>query len=180
MVVWGFEGGGQDVEQVALLLAAGLDDRQQGFHDEATSGALGAEGQFAPDHGVTQHLFGANIGRLHAGMGEEHPELVPEVEQVLTQRGAARVRGLPPVFESLPQVVLNSEPNAVRHRAARDCPGTIIVPVVEHLAQLGQQPLADGGTGSTTITQSLEVACEVRPADLPTFIKSIRDGAQLR
>ena len=39
MVVLGFEGGGQGVEQVAALLAAGFDDGQQGL-DEAAAGGL--------------------------------------------------------------------------------------------------------------------------------------------
>ena len=80
MVVLGFEGGGQEVEDFAFLLAAGLDDRQQGFDEAAASGALGAEGEFAPDDGVAQHLFRAIIRRLNTGVGEEHPELVPAVE----------------------------------------------------------------------------------------------------
>ncbi len=80
MLVLGFEGGGQDIKDIAFLLAAGFDDGQQGFDEAAAGGALGAEGQFAPDHGVTQHLFGAIIGRLNTGVAEEHPELVPAVE----------------------------------------------------------------------------------------------------
>ena len=70
-----FEGGGQDIQDIAVLLAAGLDDGQQGFDEAAAGGALGAEGQFAPDHGVAEDLFGSIISRLHTGVGEEHPEL---------------------------------------------------------------------------------------------------------
>ena len=83
------------------------------------------------------------------------------------------MRGPHPVFESFPQVVLNSEPNAVRHRAARDCPLSIGVPVVEHLAQLRQQSLADGGPVSAAINQGLEVAFEVCPTDLPLLKRII-------
>ena len=80
MVVLGFEGGGQDIEDIAFLLAAGFDDGQQGFDEAAASGALGAEGEFAPDDGVAQHLLRAIIRRLNTGVIKEHPELVPAIE----------------------------------------------------------------------------------------------------
>ena len=69
-----------------MLLAAGFDDGQHHLDEPAASGALGAEGKFAPDHGETQHLLGAIIRRLDSGVSEELPELVPAVEQVVTQR----------------------------------------------------------------------------------------------
>ena len=110
-MVLGFEGGGQDIKDVAVLWAAGLDDGQHRFDEAAAVGVLCAEGEFAPDHGVADDLFGAIIGRLNTGVGQEHPELVPAVAQVRTQRAAARVRGPHPVFESLPRVVIISIAN---------------------------------------------------------------------
>ena len=47
------------------------------------------------------------------------------------------------------------------------------MPVVEHMAHGLQPPLAEGGTLTAAIDQGLEVAFEVRPADLPAFIKDI-------
>ena len=154
----GFEGGGQDIEDIAVLLAAGFDDGEQGLDEAAAGVALGAEREFAPDHGVAQDLFGAVVGRLRTGVGEEHPELVPAIEEVRAECRVPRVRGPHPVFESLPQVVLHSEPNAIRHRAARDCPTAIGVPVVEHRAQVCQQSLAYLFSVSAAIDQGLEVA----------------------
>ena len=46
------DGGGEIVEDVAALLAAGLDHRQHRFHEAAAAGALRAEGKLAPDHRV--------------------------------------------------------------------------------------------------------------------------------
>ena len=80
MVVLGFEGGREEVEDIAILLAAGFDDGQQGLDEAAARGALSAEGEFAPDHGVAQDLFGAIICGLDPGVSEEHPELIPAIK----------------------------------------------------------------------------------------------------
>ncbi len=166
MVVLGFEGGREEVEDIAFLLAAGFDDGQQGFDEAAASGGLGAEGEFAPDHGVAQDLFGAIIRGLDSGVSEEYSELLPAIKQVSAQGLGPSVRGPHPVFESLPQVVIYSESNAACHRAARGRSGAIGVPVNEHLPQVRQQSLANHRPLSAAIDQGLEVAFSVGSADL--------------
>ena len=170
MVVLGFEGGGQEVEDFAFLWAAGLDDGQHRFDEAAAGGALGAEGEFAPDHGVAEDLFGAIIGRLNTGVGDEHPQLVPAVEEVGAERRTPRVRRPHRIFECLPQVKMDAVANQGRHRSACDCPASIRVPMVEHRAQVRQQSLADLRPVWAAIDQSLKIAFEVCPADLPLFI----------
>lgn len=75
----GFESDGQDIEDNAVLLAAGLVDGQHRFNEAATAGALGAEEEFVPDHVVTQHLFGSIVGRMNNDVAEEQPELDPAI-----------------------------------------------------------------------------------------------------
>ena len=76
------DGGGEVLKGVAALLAAGLDDRQHRFHEAAAAGTLRAEGELAPDHGVTQSTFARVIGRLDAFATHERPEPVPMLVQL--------------------------------------------------------------------------------------------------
>ena len=48
------DGLADELENVALLLTTGFDGRQQRFHEAAAGGALRSEGEFSPDHRVTQ------------------------------------------------------------------------------------------------------------------------------
>ena len=45
-------GSGHEGERVVLLLEAGFDHAQQGLHEAAAGGTLGAEGKLPPDEPV--------------------------------------------------------------------------------------------------------------------------------
>ena len=60
------DGGGEVLESGTALLAAGLDHRQHRFYEAAAAGALRAEGELAPDDGVTQRAFACVVRRLQA------------------------------------------------------------------------------------------------------------------
>lgn len=59
----GFDRSGEIFEDVAILLAAGFDDREHGLYEAATTRALRAEGKLAPDHRVSQRTFARVTGR---------------------------------------------------------------------------------------------------------------------
>ena len=100
-MVLGFKGGGEEVDDMAVSLAAGFDDGQQGLDEAAAGVAVGAEGEFAPDDGATQDLFGAIISGWDSGVIGEGPELVPAIKQIAAQSLGPRVRGQHPGFESV-------------------------------------------------------------------------------
>ena len=50
MCEMGLDGGSEEREGVAALLAAGLDDRQHGLDEAAAAGALRAKRELPPDH----------------------------------------------------------------------------------------------------------------------------------
>lgn len=86
------EGFGDEVEGVAVLLAAGFDEVAAGV-------ALGAEREFVPDVGVAERLFRAVVVRFDSGDVGERPELVESFEQAIAQRDRRRVTAPLPVFQ---------------------------------------------------------------------------------
>jgi hypothetical protein len=60
----GLDGFGQPSEDIAVLAAAGLDDREEALHEAAATGGLRAKGQFAPDYGMPERLPGGVVRRL--------------------------------------------------------------------------------------------------------------------
>lgn len=86
---------------MALLLAAGFEDGQQGFDEAAAGLTLGAERKLAPDDGVTQRAFAAVVGRFQAGDFQEQPQLVEAGEQVIAQGNGRGVPAPLPLFQGL-------------------------------------------------------------------------------
>jgi len=68
------DSGGEVLEGVAALLAAGLDHRQHRFHEAAAGGALRAERELAPDDGVTQRAFARIVRRFYAFATDERQQ----------------------------------------------------------------------------------------------------------
>ena len=69
-----FDGVGEVGEGVAALLAAGFDDGQHRLDEAAAGGALRAEGELPPDHGVTQGPLAGVVGRFDAFGAEKGPQ----------------------------------------------------------------------------------------------------------
>ena len=70
----GIDGGGHEGEYVAGLLAAGFDDSEEGFDEAAALFALGAEGKFPPDDGVSQGALAGVVRRFDALHVDEGPQ----------------------------------------------------------------------------------------------------------
>ena len=88
----GVDGGGEIVEDVAVLLAAGFDHCEHRFHKAAAAGALRAKGKLAPNDGVTQGALARVVGRLDPFLADESPKPCAMLVQFLThadQRGVA-------------------------------------------------------------------------------------------
>ena len=85
----GLDGLGDELEHIPLLLAAGFDGGQQGLDEAAAGGALGAEREFPPDHGVTQRPLRRIVRRLDIVNFQKRPQPVAMV----TQFPAHAVRG---------------------------------------------------------------------------------------
>ena len=69
-----FNGGRDEGEGVAMLLATTRDHRQHGFHKSAATGALRSERQLPPDHRVTQRTFARIVRRFDPFMPQKHPQ----------------------------------------------------------------------------------------------------------
>lgn len=77
------------------LLTARRDDRQQAFDEPTPLRALGAETDFAPDHGGSQRPFGGIVrgfDPLAVGKGPERvPPVVERVTEIVYLRPGARL-----------------------------------------------------------------------------------------
>ena len=85
----GFDGLRDELEDVAVLLAAGFDGGQQRFHEAAAGSALRPERELPPDHGVTERPLRRVVRRFDAVHFQERPQPVAMV----TQFPAHAVRG---------------------------------------------------------------------------------------
>ena len=79
----GFDGSGDEGQDVAALLATGFDHREHRLYKAAAAGALGAEGEFPPDHRMTQCLFARVVGRLNPFLSQKGPQPVAMAVQLL-------------------------------------------------------------------------------------------------
>ena len=70
---------------MALLLAAGFEDGQQGFDEAATGFTLGAEREFAPEDCVAQRAFATVVRWFQARDFQKQPELIEACEQFIAQ-----------------------------------------------------------------------------------------------
>jgi len=88
----GFDGFGDEGEDVTVLLTAGFDHAQQ-RRDEAAAApasgypALRAERQLSPDHRVTQRPFTGIVRRLDIAMIQKRPQRIEAIEDMPAHAG---------------------------------------------------------------------------------------------
>jgi hypothetical protein len=73
----GFDGGGDEGEGVAALLAAGLDYHQHRLNETAAGCALRPKREFSPDHRMTQRSLARIVRRLDPFVMQERPQPLP-------------------------------------------------------------------------------------------------------
>src|SRR3990167_8742339 len=69
-----FNGGRDEGEGVATLLATALDHRQHRLHEAAADGALRSKRQLPPYHRMTQRTFARIVRRLDPFMPQKRPQ----------------------------------------------------------------------------------------------------------
>ncbi len=69
-----FHSGGDEGEDVATLLAAGLDHRQHRLREPAAAGALRAKRELPPDHCMTQRPLARIVSRLDPFVSQKRPQ----------------------------------------------------------------------------------------------------------
>jgi len=80
-----------ELKYVAVLLAASFDGCQQCFDEPTAGGALGAEGEFAPDDRVMQRPLRRVVGRFDSLRVQEYPEPFAMFIQLPTHADQSRV-----------------------------------------------------------------------------------------
>ena len=131
-------------EYGSVLLSAGLDHREQRFHEAASGDALCPEGKFSPDHCVTKRSLGCVVGGFNVFMIDKRPEVIEMVEQFRACRfGRGMSTPLPflqsHVEQALKAICVAFEPLTCQSSVAN------AVPVVEHFVCDFQQLSAQFG-----------------------------------
>ena len=131
------DGVGEELASRSTLLAAGFDHREHGLNESASRGALRAEGQLAPNDGVTQGPFAGVVRRFDSLVLEKHPQPVAMGMQFLD---TCRPAGLLPLTQAAQQQALHFRCEAAR--SDRFIPRWVSVPsrhqrpLLEQLASL--------------------------------------------
>src|SRR3990172_7153776 len=90
----GLDSVGHEGECIATLLAAGFDDREHGLDKTTAGGALCAEGELSPDHGMTQRPLAGIVRRLDPFMPQKRPQPLAMLVQLLTHALHVRIPAL--------------------------------------------------------------------------------------
>ncbi len=69
-----FNGGRDESEGVATLLATALDHRQHRLDETAAARALSSKRQLPPDHRMTQRTLARIVRRLNPFVPQKHPQ----------------------------------------------------------------------------------------------------------
>lgn len=152
-------------QHVALLLPTGSDHRQHPLDKPAAIGTVRATADPPPDHGMSQRAFRGVIRRLNPFDAGESPQAFLHLEDLKVGRcrlGAAASLAL---FECR----FDLAPQPHRHRLQPlpiDGPVAEAVPPAKHPLGQAQQRAPGGLTGTPAVDHRLEVAIQVRPADL--------------
>ena len=162
----GLDGGGQVGPGIALLLVAGDDHAEQGFHEAAAVLALRAEREFAPDHGVTQTSLGGVVGGFDAVDIEEGPQPFAMVVQLLAHADQSWVAAEDSAQQERVHLIANWCEQLLQF-AKRDRSIATARPVTEQDLRLSQQVASQAlHLGIRMIDERLEVAFQMCPAPL--------------
>ena len=161
-----FDGGGDEGEGVATLLAACLDYRQHRFHEATAGGALRSKRQLPPDHRMTQRPLARIVRRLHPFAMQKRPEPWPMFVQLPTCAAHASIATL----HSAQQQTLDFAANRThptQQCRPRDFTGAIIGPMFKQLACRASQTLSEPFRARIArVDHRLEIAPQMRPAPL--------------
>ena len=164
----GFDGGRDEGEDVATLLAAGFDHRQHRLDETAAAGALRPKRQLPPDHRMTQRPLARIVRRFDPFMAQERPQPLAMFVQFPARAAHVGVAALqcraaanaPPCGGPDPSDA--AAPPAKSSRA-------IVGPVLEQLARrVPQTPAQPFRPRVAAVDHRLKIAFQVRPAPLQT------------
>ena len=160
------DSGGEVLEGVAVLLAAGFDHRQHRFDETATAGTLRAEGKLTPDNGVAQGTLAGVVRRFHPFATDERPEPMPDARTTPAHADQRLIAA----FDTAQQQAFHltaDRRHATNESNTTDLAVAIVRPVLEQLARHATQVVSKPfGLIVATVDQRLEIAFQMRPAPL--------------
>ncbi len=161
-----FEELGDESECVAVLRSTGLDHRKHGLDEAAARSTLGAEGQLAPDHRVTQGAFTRIVRWFDAVVIQKRPHPFAVVQQFLAEARCLGVRAP----QAAQQQAFDRATSLTQRRlqsSLRDGAVAAARPLTKHVLRVSQQlPTEVPGDAHAALGQSLEVPFEMGPVPL--------------
>ena len=130
-----FDGGGDEGEGVATLLAAGFDHRQHRLDETAAGGALRSERQLPPDHRMTQRTLARVVRRFDPFVLQKRPQPLAMLVQLPTRAPQRRDCRFCMPRSSKRSTLRRTGPIRRTNAARRNLAGAIVGPMLEQLAR---------------------------------------------
>src|SRR5262245_8825767 len=176
----GADGLDEVAQHLPTLLLQRPDHAGQTLHEAQTLLAVAAVTDLAPDHRRTQRPLRRIVRRLHPVAPRERPQRLAQVQQRRAQLLRARAAAVEAAHEhpldapTHPVLGLQPAPEPFPHpRPVADVP-----PVREQFVRPVQQQRADVTALVLPVHHRLEVAAQVRPAQLPLLQGALVVGAE--
>src|SRR3989304_1028735 len=135
-----FNGGRDEGESVATLLATTLDHRQHRLHEAAAARTLRSKRQLPPDHRMTQRTFARIVRRLDPVMPQKRPQPLAMLVQLPARPAHVAIAALHSAQQQTLHLAANRT-HPTHQRRPRNLAGAIIGPVLEQLARRAPQAL---------------------------------------
>ena len=162
-----FDGGGQEGEGVAALLAAGFDHRQHRLDEAAAAGALRPKGELPPNHRMTQRPLARVVRRFDPFVTQRTSTATGDVRTIPgTCRARRRCRFGCRAAASAPPCG-GPVPSDAASAAREIVPCAIVGPVLEQLARrMPQTPAKVFRPAVAAVDHRLKIAFQMGPAPL--------------
>jgi len=161
----------QIFNKASIQQAAGCTDRQDTFDISGAPFALGAETALAPQNGGAYHLFAPIICRLHAGIINKRPQILPQIIYAAALSGQ-RLAAVGSLFQQRFHA-LHQRFHTVLKRLPQQGAVPYPIPQMQNLLSQYRQFASDTAHLSLDLRQRLKIAFQMCPAQLSQSRKAI-------
>jgi len=161
-----FNGGRDEGEGVAALLAAGFNHRQHRLDEAATACTLRPKRQLPPYHRMTQRSFASVVCRLDPFMLQKRPQPLAMLVQLPARPAHIAIVALHSAQQQTFHLPADWSHPTLQCRS-RNFAGAIIGPMLEQLAGCVSQALSKPlGPRVASVDHRLKITFQMRPAPL--------------
>jgi len=157
---------GQVVQDVAALLPTGRHDGQHPLHEPTPVQTVGPTADSPPDDRMPQRPLHCVVRRLNPFDACECPQTLLDLEDLEAGRRSSRARTPRPILQGLLDLPTQTAHPLLEPNPSQG-PISYSVPVAEQPVRQREQTPPGRRTVATPVDHRLEIATQMRPADLP-------------